>query len=78
MELRTFTLYFLHQLSLVYHFLCMYPIDRYGLDYVASWNFESWNEPDNHDFDSLNFTMQGTVLPMEDDAVSVLFFHLVC
>jgi len=34
-------------------------INRYGLDYVASWNFESWNEPDNHDFDSLNFTTQG-------------------
>lgn len=34
-------------------------IDRYGLDYVSSWNFETWNEPDNHDFDSLNFTVQG-------------------
>lgn len=38
------------------------PPDRYGLDYVASWNFESWNEPDNHDFDSLNFTTQGMIV----------------
>lgn len=36
--------------------------DRYGLDYVARWNFETWNEPDNHDFDSLNFTVQGQQL----------------
>ena len=28
----------------------------YGLDYVSSWNFESWNEPDNGDFDKLPFT----------------------
>ena len=54
--------------SLMYYIVfCVYPIDRYGLDYVASWNFESWNEPDNLDFDSLNFTLQGTVLAMEAD-----------
>ena len=87
MELKTYVLSctilhglshvpFLHRLS---HILfCVSPKDRYGLDYVASWNFESWNEPDNQDFDSLNFTVQGTVLAMEADAVSVLFFHLVC
>ncbi|XP_022096558.1 alpha-L-iduronidase-like isoform X2 [Acanthaster planci] len=34
-------------------------IDKYGLDYVAKWNFESWNEPDHKDFDNLNFTVQG-------------------
>jgi len=50
-----------------YVVFCVYPIDRYGLDYVASWNFESWNEPDYLDFDSLNFTLQGTVLAMEAD-----------
>ena len=54
--------------SLMYYVVfCVYPIDRYGLDYVASWNFESWNEPDYLDFDSLNFTLQGTVLAMEAD-----------
>ncbi|XP_014670923.1 PREDICTED: alpha-L-iduronidase-like isoform X2 [Priapulus caudatus] len=34
-------------------------IARYGERYVSSWNFESWNEPDHHDFDQLNFTVQG-------------------
>jgi len=34
-------------------------LDRYGLDYVSEWNFESWNEPDNRDFDILQFTTQG-------------------
>ena len=54
--------------SLMYYIVfCVYPIDRYGLDYVASWNFESWNEPDNLDFDSLNFTLQGTVLAIKAD-----------
>ena len=36
-------------------------IDRYGLDYVAEWNFETWNEPNNRDFDTLQFTIQGTL-----------------
>lgn len=39
----------------------MWYVDRYGLDYVAEWNFESWNEPDNRDFDTLQFTIQGTL-----------------
>ncbi|XP_072177683.1 alpha-L-iduronidase-like [Diadema setosum] len=39
--------------------LALRYIDLYGLDYVSSWNFESWNEPDHHDFDTLNFTAQG-------------------
>ncbi|XP_066975316.1 alpha-L-iduronidase isoform X2 [Macrobrachium rosenbergii] len=34
-------------------------VEKYGLDWVASWNWETWNEPDHHDFDSLNFTLQG-------------------
>ncbi|XP_068241204.1 alpha-L-iduronidase [Palaemon carinicauda] len=34
-------------------------VEKYGLDWVASWKWETWNEPDHHDFDSLNFTLQG-------------------
>lgn len=40
---------------LAFNFLAL---ARYGEDYVSSWNFESWNEPDHHDFDGLNFTVQ--------------------
>ncbi|XP_041109745.1 alpha-L-iduronidase isoform X2 [Polyodon spathula] len=34
-------------------------IDKYGLGYVSQWNFETWNEPSNHDFDNVNMTIQG-------------------
>ncbi|XP_022257092.1 alpha-L-iduronidase-like [Limulus polyphemus] len=34
-------------------------IDLYGMNYVLKWNFETWNEPDHHDFDGLNFTLKG-------------------
>ncbi|XP_065912337.1 alpha-L-iduronidase-like isoform X1 [Dysidea avara] len=34
-------------------------VDRYGLNYVSEWNFESWNEPNNRKFDMLKFTTQG-------------------
>ncbi|BFZ22574.1 hypothetical protein BsWGS_25613 [Bradybaena similaris] len=34
-------------------------IEKYGIDYVRKWNFESWNEPDCHDFDNLTMTVQG-------------------
>lgn len=34
-------------------------IQRYGLTEVSQWNFETWNEPDHHNFDGLNFTVQG-------------------
>nr|XP_033772528.1 alpha-L-iduronidase isoform X2 [Geotrypetes seraphini] len=34
-------------------------IDRYGLQHVSKWNFETWNEPDNHDFDNVSMTTQG-------------------
>ena len=34
-------------------------IDRYGIDYVKEWNFETWNEPDHHDFDTLNISFDG-------------------
>lgn len=34
-------------------------LEIYGIEYVKKWNFETWNEPDHHDFDNLNFTIQG-------------------
>ncbi|XP_074022675.1 alpha-L-iduronidase [Numenius arquata] len=34
-------------------------IDRYGLQHVAKWNFETWNEPDHHNFDNVSMTVKG-------------------
>uniref|UniRef100_A0A5F8HKV6 Alpha-L-iduronidase n=1 Tax=Monodelphis domestica TaxID=13616 RepID=A0A5F8HKV6_MONDO len=34
-------------------------IKKYGLSHVARWNFETWNEPDHHDFDNVSMTIQG-------------------
>ncbi|CAJ1068157.1 alpha-L-iduronidase [Xyrichtys novacula] len=34
-------------------------IDKYGLGYVSRWNFETWNEPNNHDFDNITVSIQG-------------------
>ncbi|KAM9237606.1 alpha-L-iduronidase isoform 1-T1 [Dugong dugon] len=34
-------------------------IGRYGLEHVSKWNFETWNEPDHHDFDNVSMTRQG-------------------
>uniref|UniRef100_U3IXI2 Alpha-L-iduronidase n=2 Tax=Anas platyrhynchos TaxID=8839 RepID=U3IXI2_ANAPP len=34
-------------------------IGRYGLAHVAKWNFETWNEPDHHDFDNVTMTVEG-------------------
>ncbi|XP_025954395.1 alpha-L-iduronidase isoform X2 [Dromaius novaehollandiae] len=34
-------------------------IGRYGLEHVAKWNFETWNEPDHHDFDNVSMTVKG-------------------
>ncbi|XP_075879171.1 alpha-L-iduronidase isoform X2 [Nelusetta ayraudi] len=34
-------------------------IDRYGLEKVSQWNFETWNEPNNHDFDNVSVSIQG-------------------
>ncbi|KAM4854679.1 alpha-L-iduronidase isoform 2-T2 [Thomomys bottae] len=34
-------------------------IGRYGLAQVSKWNFETWNEPDHHDFDNVSMTVQG-------------------
>uniref|UniRef100_A0A3F2YYY0 Uncharacterized protein n=1 Tax=Anopheles gambiae TaxID=7165 RepID=A0A3F2YYY0_ANOGA len=31
--------------------------DRYGLQYVAGWRFETWNEPDLRSYNLLNFTV---------------------
>ncbi|XP_035204479.1 alpha-L-iduronidase-like isoform X3 [Stegodyphus dumicola] len=39
--------------------LAAHYINTFGIEYVAKWNFETWNEPDHHDFDKLNFTIQG-------------------
>ncbi|XP_062902585.1 alpha-L-iduronidase isoform X2 [Mobula hypostoma] len=40
-------------------FLAQRYIDKYSLAYVSKWNFETWNEPDHHDFDNLTFTVLG-------------------
>ncbi|XP_007056912.2 alpha-L-iduronidase isoform X1 [Chelonia mydas] len=34
-------------------------IDKYGLEHVAKWNFETWNEPDHHDFDNVSMSVKG-------------------
>lgn len=34
-------------------------IEKYGLGYVSQWNFETWNEPNNHDFDNVTMSIQG-------------------
>lgn len=37
-------------------------INRYGADYVRTWNFESWNEPDKKDFDGIsNMTLKSFI-----------------
>uniref|UniRef100_A0A673HTT7 Alpha-L-iduronidase n=1 Tax=Sinocyclocheilus rhinocerous TaxID=307959 RepID=A0A673HTT7_9TELE len=32
---------------------------KYGLGFVSQWNFETWNEPNNHDFDNITVSIQG-------------------
>lgn len=34
-------------------------LDTYGLEWVSLWNFETWNEPNNHDFDNVSMSIQG-------------------
>ncbi|CAL8250420.1 unnamed protein product [Boreogadus saida] len=34
-------------------------IDKYSLGVVSQWNFETWNEPNNHDFDNVTMSIQG-------------------
>ena len=29
-------------------FMIKHFVQKYGIDYVRQWNFESWNEPDHH------------------------------
>ncbi|XP_064465808.1 alpha-L-iduronidase-like [Ornithodoros turicata] len=38
--------------------LASHYVDRYGEEYVARWNFESWNEPDHRGYGA-NFTLPG-------------------
>lgn len=40
-------------------FLFVLPLDMFGLEYVAQWYFESWNEPKRKHFDGLNVTIEG-------------------
>ncbi|XP_076126229.1 alpha-L-iduronidase isoform X1 [Alosa pseudoharengus] len=44
--------------NLVYHTAMRY-IGKYGMGYVSQWNFETWNEPNNHDFDNVTVSIQG-------------------
>ncbi|CAL1616364.1 unnamed protein product [Knipowitschia caucasica] len=44
--------------NLIYQIAKRY-IDKYGLGVVSQWNFETWNEPNNHDFDNLTISIQG-------------------
>ncbi|XP_053727696.1 alpha-L-iduronidase [Synchiropus splendidus] len=44
--------------NLVYQLAQRY-IDRYGLGHVSQWNFETWNEPNNHDFDNVSVSIEG-------------------
>uniref|UniRef100_A0A671QFG7 Alpha-L-iduronidase n=1 Tax=Sinocyclocheilus anshuiensis TaxID=1608454 RepID=A0A671QFG7_9TELE len=32
---------------------------NYGLGFVSQWNFETWNELNNHDFDNITVSIQG-------------------
>ncbi|XP_067083784.1 alpha-L-iduronidase [Osmerus mordax] len=34
-------------------------IEKYGLQNVSQWNFETWNEPNNHDFDNVTVSIEG-------------------
>lgn len=39
--------------------MAQFFISEYGLSEVMTWNFETWNEPDCHDFDKVKMTVQG-------------------
>ncbi|KAM3867981.1 alpha-L-iduronidase [Diretmus argenteus] len=41
------------------HLIAKRYIDKYGLGSVSQWNFETWNEPNNHDFDNVTVSVQG-------------------
>uniref|UniRef100_A0A3B3ZAQ1 Uncharacterized protein n=1 Tax=Periophthalmus magnuspinnatus TaxID=409849 RepID=A0A3B3ZAQ1_9GOBI len=42
--------------NLIYQIAKRYII--YGLGVVSQWNFETWNEPNNHDFDNVTVSIQ--------------------
>ncbi|XP_069119455.1 alpha-L-iduronidase-like [Argopecten irradians] len=44
--------------NLVYQTAKRY-IEMFGISYVKSWNFETWNEPDCGDFDNISMTVKG-------------------
>jgi len=46
-------------------------IDRYGEDWVATWRFETWNEPDHGYFCGINFSLE-TYLRYFDSSLSAL------
>lgn len=39
--------------------LASHLIEQYGIENVKTWNFETWNEPDCHDFGNVKMTVQG-------------------
>ncbi|XP_061673771.1 alpha-L-iduronidase isoform X2 [Syngnathoides biaculeatus] len=41
------------------HLIAKKYIEKYGLGNVSQWNFETWNEPNNHDFDNVSMSIQG-------------------
>ncbi|XP_076003594.1 alpha-L-iduronidase [Genypterus blacodes] len=41
------------------YLVAMRYIGRYGLSSVSQWNFETWNEPNNRDFDNVSISIQG-------------------
>ncbi|XP_029619149.1 alpha-L-iduronidase isoform X2 [Salmo trutta] len=41
------------------HLIAKRYIEKYGLGSVSLWNFETWNEPNNHDFDNVTVSIQG-------------------
>lgn len=44
--------------NLVYSIAKRYIL-KYGLGSVSQWNFETWNEPNNHNFDNISMSIQG-------------------
>lgn len=43
----------------IFIFMWLEMPDKYGLQYVSQWNFETWNEPNNGDFDNVSMSVQG-------------------
>ena len=49
----------------------IYLFYRYGIEYVRRWRFETWNEPDHHDFCGLQFSL-ASFLGYYDTTVAAL------